>query len=230
MEESEDETDYSSEDSDAEFVTPQVDAAILKIISRIQAKDTSLYDSEGNLFQGMSVRNTLLVRPVANLQTVAPSTFTDEEQKLGQALKAVNNVRKKRNAKPLKLKDYQRRALLANAANGFESDNEEEGPSSINTRTPAQEAEALRQETKAAFLNAVDGGDNEEDEDDEDDLLVRRDGAESEEDDEDQYKRFLLENVGEKELEKILAMRPEQPENAIAPISDQKAEDDFLKK
>lgn len=52
MEDSEDETDYSSEDSEAEFVTPQVDAAILKIISRIQSKDSALYDSEGNLFQG----------------------------------------------------------------------------------------------------------------------------------------------------------------------------------
>lgn len=55
MEESEDETDYSSEDSEAEFVTPQVDAAILKIISRIQSKDSALYDSEGNLFQGKPI-------------------------------------------------------------------------------------------------------------------------------------------------------------------------------
>lgn len=151
----------------------------------------------------------------------------DEEQKLGQALKAVNEQRKKNNIKPMKLKDYQRRALLANAANGFASDEEEgqtgSGPS---TRTPAQEEEALRRETKAAFLSAVDGSD---DDDDDEDLLVRRDEAESD-DDEDQYKRFLLENVGEKELEKILAMRPEPEASGIAPISDQKAEDDFLKK
>lgn len=54
LEESDDETDYSSEDSEAELVTPQVDAAILKIIGRIQSKDATLYDSEGNLFQGVS--------------------------------------------------------------------------------------------------------------------------------------------------------------------------------
>lgn len=151
-----------------------------------------------------------------------------EEQKLGQALKAVNAERKKRNAKPMKLKDYQRRALLANAANGFASD-EEEGQTALSTRTPAQEEQALKEETKAAFFNAVDGDGSENGSDDEDDLLVRRDGAESE-DDEDQYKRFLLENVGEKELNKILAMRPEPSSEGIAPISDQKAEDDFLKK
>lgn len=126
----------------------------------------------------------------------------------------------------MKLKDYQRRALLASAKNGFASDEEEGGESGLSTRTPAQEEEALRRETKAAFLNAVNGDDLS---DQEDDLLVRRDEAESD-DDEDQYKRFLLENVGEKELNKILAMRPETKSDGIAPISDQKAEDDFLKK
>lgn len=128
----------------------------------------------------------------------------------------------------MKLKDYQRRALLANAAKGFASD-EEEGQNGTSMITPAQEEEALRRETKAAFLNAVDGVDGDDDSDDEDDLLVRRDGAESD-DDEDQYKRFLLENVGEKELNKILAMRPEPKTDGVVPISDQKAEDDFLKK
>lgn len=151
-----------------------------------------------------------------------------EEEKLGQALKAVNAERKKRNEKPMKLKDYQRRALLANAANGFASD-DEEGQNGMSMRTPAQEEEALRRETKAAFMNAVNGADGDDDSDDEDDLLVKREGAESD-DDEDQYKRFLLENVGEQELNKILAMRPETKSDGVAPISDQKAEDDFLKK
>ena len=128
----------------------------------------------------------------------------------------------------MKLKDYQRRALLANAENGFESD-EEEGQNGSSMITPAQEEEALRRETKAAFMNAVDDADGDDDSDEEGDLLVRRDGAESD-DDEDQYKRFLMENVGEKELNKILAMRPESKTDGVAPISDQKAEDDFLKK
>lgn len=152
-----------------------------------------------------------------------------EEEKLGQALKAVNAERKKRNEKPMKLKDYQRRALLANAANGFASDDEDD-QKAMSIRTPAQEEEALRRETKAAFMNAVNGFNGDDDSDDADDLLVRREGVESD-DDEDQYKRFLLENVGEQELNKILAMRPETTtSNVAAPISDQKAEDDFLKK
>jgi protein KRI1 len=142
----------------------------------------------------------------------------------------VNNDRKKHNAKPLKLKDYQRRALLANAAKGFESDDENENHAQTNFQTPAEEERALREETKAAFMTAADkNGTDDEDSDDSEDLLVRRD-AEDSDDDEDQYKKFLLENVGEKELEKILSLRPEPNPNGIAPIADQQTEDDFLRK
>lgn len=47
---SESSTDYSSEDSEAEFVTPEVDAAILKIIGKIRQKDSSLYAANGRDF------------------------------------------------------------------------------------------------------------------------------------------------------------------------------------
>lgn len=51
-EESESSTDYSSEDSNAEFVTPQVDVAILKIISRIREGDKSIYTNDKDFFDG----------------------------------------------------------------------------------------------------------------------------------------------------------------------------------
>ena len=51
-EESESSTEYSSEDSDAEFITPQVDAAILKILGRIRKGDTSIYANDRDFFDG----------------------------------------------------------------------------------------------------------------------------------------------------------------------------------
>lgn len=53
--ESEASTEYSSEDSDAEFVTPEVDAAILKIIGRIRQGDQEIYSAQGkDFFKGRS--------------------------------------------------------------------------------------------------------------------------------------------------------------------------------
>lgn len=48
-------TVYSSEDSDAEFVTPQVDAAIFKIIGKIRKGDTEIYTAaKKDFFDGAS--------------------------------------------------------------------------------------------------------------------------------------------------------------------------------
>lgn len=50
-EESEDSEDFSSEDSDAEFVTPAVDAAILRTLNKIKRGDPSIY-GKTKVFQG----------------------------------------------------------------------------------------------------------------------------------------------------------------------------------
>lgn len=47
-----DETDYSTDDDDAELVTPEVDAAILRTLAKIRAKDPSVYDDGRNVFEG----------------------------------------------------------------------------------------------------------------------------------------------------------------------------------
>lgn len=70
----------------------------------------------------------------------------------------------------------------------------------------------------------------ESDEDDEEDLLIRRD-AQDASDDEDQYKRFLLENVGQEEMERALAIRREnEKEEAQGDDNATGNDDDFLKK
>ena len=183
-------TQYSSEDSEAEFVTPQVDAAILKMISRIRNKDADLYKAEAT----------------------TKDFFDEEEKRLAQLASAnkagkANGVKKDK-SKPVKLKDFQRTALLA----GVVDDDEREEPiastSYLPIKTPAQSAIDLQDETKAAFLAAVDG-----DDDDETGLLVKRPAANDSGDDDDQYRRFLVDALGEAELQKALALRPDQQDS-----------------
>lgn len=50
-----DETDYSTDDDDAELVTPEVDAAILRTLAKIRAKDPSVYEDGRNVFDGASL-------------------------------------------------------------------------------------------------------------------------------------------------------------------------------
>jgi hypothetical protein len=127
------------------------------------------------------------------------------------------------------LKDYQRNALLAGVHTQESDDEDDRGPSTSYAnghRTPAQEAEDLRKETKNAFFGAMGDGDS----DNEDALLVRRD-AQDASDDEDQYKRFLLENVGAEEMERALAIRREAEKSEAEADGEATAgDDDFLKK
>merc|ERR1711939_533424 len=193
--ESDESTVYSSEDSDAEFVTPEVDAAILKIIGKIRKGDQEIYSAEGKDF------------------------FQEEEERLAQiAAAGTSNSSKKaqkgKKEKAINLKDYQRKALLATGGQGY---SDEEGDNSVNAfRTPAQEEEDLRQETKAAFLNAVNGEDPDDEGDgvDAQDLLVRRDAQDDSDDDEDRYRKFLLDNVGQDELDRALAIKRENEKAA----------------
>lgn len=77
-------------------------------------------------------------------------------------------------------------------------------------------------------MNALDGSG--ESEDGEDALLTKRD-TQAESDDEDQYKRFLLENVGKEEMEKALALKREVEQQQAKDNAPASAEDDdFLKK
>lgn len=182
---SESSTDYSSEDDEAEFITPQVDAAILRMISRIRSGDAQLYDEN------------------------AKKDFFDEEErrltlKASAAQPKSADEKPAKKSKTVKLKDFQRNALLAGV-----NDDPSDGtiiPASIAApKTFVQEEEELRKETKAAFFASVDDVD---DEDGDGTLLTRREQANEGENDDDMYRKFLLENVGAAELEMALSLRP----------------------
>ncbi|GAA6059080.1 hypothetical protein JCM10212_002051 [Sporobolomyces blumeae] len=84
----EDSEDLSDDDEDAEFVTPQVDAAILRTLARIKAKDPAVYDADRDVFEEEEAR------------TASGST--------------AKTTKKAASSKPVLLKDYQRSRLLAN--------------------------------------------------------------------------------------------------------------------
>lgn len=45
-------TDYSTDDEAAELVTPEVDAAILRTLAKIRAKDPTVYEQGREVFEG----------------------------------------------------------------------------------------------------------------------------------------------------------------------------------
>ena len=96
--------------------------------------------------------------------------------------------------------------------------------------TPAEEADALRIETKAAFLDAINLGTTTDK--DEDDLLTKRDeNLDDSHNEEDQYRRFLLDNVGEEEVARALALRGENDKsNQKTPKETKDGDETFLKK
>lgn len=59
--EEDEEEDLSDDDSDAELVTPQVDAAILRTLAKIRQKDPSVYEEGREVFDGPSAFLPLLV-------------------------------------------------------------------------------------------------------------------------------------------------------------------------
>ncbi|GAA5908312.1 KRI1 family protein [Sporobolomyces salmoneus] len=121
----EDSEDLSDDDEDAEFVTPQVDAAILRTLARIKAKDPAVYEPDRDVFE-------------------------EEERRTAEAAgNGSTKSKKSASSKPVLLKDYQRSRLLAE-----NPEDDPEFASSSSTPfipTPAQEQAQLKSEITAAF-------------------------------------------------------------------------------
>ncbi|CAG8548208.1 2876_t:CDS:2 [Paraglomus brasilianum] len=161
------ESDSTSEEEDeyGELVTPEIDAQILKTITAIRSKDPKVYDS-----------NT--------------SFFADGEIEEARNLWEENRQRKKTEAKPMKITDYQRELLLKSGG-VIDDDENTKMHERVKLLTYAEEEEQLKAEFKAAVENCGI-------EADEGDLLVQRQRtAEEIAAEEDEYKKFLLESVAQ---------------------------------
>ncbi|GAA5870321.1 hypothetical protein JCM16303_001963 [Sporobolomyces ruberrimus] len=119
----EDSEDLSDDDSDAEFVTPQVDAAILRTLARIKAKDPAVYEADRDVFE-------------------------EEEMRTAAAAGSAKTSKKASSSKPVLLKDYQRSRLLAENP---EDDPEFSNSNTSILPTPVQEQARLKSEITAAF-------------------------------------------------------------------------------
>ncbi|CAG8597232.1 7379_t:CDS:2 [Paraglomus occultum] len=164
---SDEENDSTSEEEDeyGELVTPEVDAQILKTITAIRSKDPKVYDSNN-------------------------SFFADSEIEQARNLWEEKRQRKKTEAKPMKITDYQRELLLKN---GGVIDDDENTKMHKRGKLPtyAEEVEQLKAEFKAAVENSGI-------EADEGDLLVQRQRtAEEVAAEEEEYRKFLLESVAQ---------------------------------
>ncbi|BGP21708.1 KRR1 interacting protein 1 [Rhodotorula toruloides] len=167
-------TDYSTDDEAAELVTPEVDAAILRTLAKIRARDPSVYE------QGREV-------------------FEEEERQTAAARSNASSSRaKSSSSKPVLLKDFQRARLLANP----EGDDSLDTPSSLAQPTPAEEARLLQQETKAAFLGT--DADDSDDEDEDGFLRKREKGEDERVKEEKEYEKFLETTVGKKAVKEAL--------------------------
>ncbi|OCF34319.1 hypothetical protein I316_03833 [Kwoniella heveanensis BCC8398] len=183
------ESDYSSsdvtEDEDGDELTPALDAAILRTLSKIKKKD-GVYGSE-NVLQ--------------------------EELKRAQEKAEAKGIRasvvKKIAEKPYLLADYHRAKLLS-GEHANEDDDENDRPEE--PLTHVQSERLLRQEAVSAFKAL---GDDEDDDDAGEFIQKRHKEDEDVEQDDIEYRQFLLEmGGGEAEVRKVLGMG-DQPVSGV---------------
>ena len=150
-----------------------------------------------------------LLKTLTLLKSKDPSIYSDrkifdeEQQKLQDKADKLNVKRAKQSGKPMTLADFERQKLLKGNISDSEDDDEKEDPV---LKTHTEEQKDLKDEV----INAFHGGQD----DDDDDLLKPR--TEQDDDDyqnRDNYRKFLIDNIGEDEIRKALGLDGEQIAN-----------------
>ncbi|KAI0250084.1 KRI1-like family-domain-containing protein [Lactifluus subvellereus] len=177
-----------SEDEDGEELTPALDAAILRTLARIKARDPNIYDAARNVFDEEHSKSTTLPAPAHAKKARADKPLTLQEQRLAAALDVTTP--RSRSSSPA-------------------------GPSLPPTH--AAEQAALRVETIAAFhssataaVGSAGSGDGSGDAEQEEEggLFTLREKTKDEvEREETEYRAYLEREVGP--LEKILDLGEE---------------------
>jgi len=156
-------SDDEPEDEVGELVTPALDAQIVKTIALIRKKDPSVYDSSKSFFS---------------------------HEQIHQAKKEW--LEKKKETKPLTLKDYHRKNLLEKGGKYLGEDDQDEPKMSF-----AEEQEIAKQELKRAAEVDLD-----------DDLFTLRPKTDKDlQAEEEDYKEFLLSTMASESKETAQAVR-----------------------
>ncbi|KAJ2784876.1 Ribosome biogenesis protein Kri1 [Coemansia interrupta] len=165
---SSDESDVE-EDDIGELITPELDAQIMKTLTALRSKDKSIYDNSTNFFS------------------------EDAIKKSQESWKTKQEAARKKAESGMTMTQYQHK-LMVEHGGVVDEDKELRETTGM---THVQEQEALKNEFKAAF--GSDNGDDSGDEGDgDDDFLVKKVKTEDEiVEEEADYRKFLLESMGE---------------------------------
>jgi protein KRI1 len=192
-----------SEDEDGEELTPALDAAILRTLARIKARDPGIYDTGRSVFEGMSPALPPFFCFLSPARPVLIRHILTEEHGQSRTLPAPSRTKKAKPNKPVTLHEQRLAAALDVASTRSSSPDAPSPPP-----THVAEQAALRTETIAAFhSSAADTGYAERQE--EGGLFTLREKTRDEvEQEEAEYRAYLEREVGP--LEKILDLGEEE--------------------
>ncbi|WBW70907.1 ribosome biogenesis protein Kri1 [Schizosaccharomyces osmophilus] len=174
--EDEDESSEESEDSEGELVTPEVDAAILKILTKIRNKDPDIYNNGQQFFDDTekSIKSTV------KENKGRPVTLKDYHRNQlisGNVMEAMEEDEKPRSEVPTHVEEQEQ--LRKETIQAFHTSRDEDENSHEN--------------------------DGEEEEEEGEDFLKRKEKSKDDvEADEKAYERFLLEHAETKDASKVL--------------------------
>ncbi len=200
--ESDSESD-ESEDEDGEELTPALDAAILRTLARIKARDPGIYDVGRNVFEGAP---SIILHGHFPLRRYLRRR-TEEHSKSGTLPSPARRKKKTKEEKPLTLPEQR----LAAALDAASSSSRSASPSASSPLPPthAEEQAALRAETIAAFHESTAADEvAKQEEQEEGGLFTLREKTRDEvEREEAEYRAYLEREVGP--LEEILDLGEE---------------------
>ncbi|EPY54088.1 krr family protein [Schizosaccharomyces cryophilus OY26] len=176
LSEDEDESSEESEDSEGELVTPEVDAAILKILAKIRKKDPEIYDNGQRFFDDTEKS----IKTTVKENKGRPMTLKDyHRQQLisGDVMEAMEEDEKPRSELPTHVEEQEQ--LRKETIQAFHSsrDKEEENPDEHQEEEEKEEENFLKKKEKS------------------------KDELEA---DEKAYEKFLLEHAETEDASKVL--------------------------
>ncbi|KAJ2388998.1 Ribosome biogenesis protein Kri1, partial [Coemansia sp. RSA 2559] len=160
----------SEEDENGELVTPELDAQIMKALGALRSKDKSIYDSEVNFFSDDAIK------------------------KSQEAWAAKQELAKNKDKGKMTMTDYQHKVMVEHGGLVDETDELKKIGQGL---THVQEQEALKNAFKKAAIVSDDSGEENAENDDDDGFLIKKKKTDEEiEQEELEYRKFMLENIG----------------------------------